>query len=196
MARAALATLLNAIVLAPAVALGDAGPAATISFLVLASAFSWFEARGGEALDLADGGFPWSALATALMTLAVFWLAALTALPSAPTLWLGAGLMAVGVALRHLAMRALGRAFVSEPRVQAKLVEHGVYRRMRHPSEAGLLALTLGAALLFGSITATLAWVLVLVPLIVIRVRAEDRELSRWFGPAHADYRRRVRTFG
>lgn len=195
MARGALAIVLNAIVLAPAVALGEAGSTAAITFMLLVSAFAWFEARGGVSLDLADGGFPWSALATALSTLAVFWLAALRASSSSPTLWFGAMSMGLGVALRSLAMCALGSAFVSEPRTRATLVEHGIYRHMRHPSEAGLLALTLGAALLFGSIAAALLWALVLVPLIVVRVRAEDRELSRWYGPAHADYCRRVGWF-
>jgi protein-S-isoprenylcysteine O-methyltransferase Ste14 len=193
--RGALAGLLNAIVLVPALWISDASLAVRLGFFVLISAFAWLEAHGGEALDLADEGFPWSALATALTMLAVFWLAALMTSPVGPGLIvLGASSMAVGIALRHRAMATLGSGFVSEVRVAPRLVERGIYGHMRHPSETGLLALTFGAALLFGSVVAGVVWALVLVPLVVHRIRAEDRELRICFGSAHADYCRRVRA--
>lgn len=196
--RGALAGLLNAIVLVPALLISDADSLVRIGFLVLVSAFAWLEARGGEALDLADEGFPWLALATALTTLGLFWLAAVTASPVGPSIVmivLGGSVMAIGIGLRHRAMATLGSGFVSEVRVAPHLIERGIYRHMRHPSETGLLALTLGAVLFFGSAVAIAAWVLVFVPLVVCRVRREDRELRLCFGSVHADYCRRVGAF-
>lgn len=192
-----LAVALNALVVGPALLLSDAGALSSALFFALVSAFAWLEARGGQALDLADGGFPWAALATAQATLGLFWLAALSAPAHASALALivGAGAMALGVTLRHLAMRALGRGFVSEVKVAPRLVEGGIYQRMRHPSEAGLLALTLGAAVLFESVAGLIAWALVFVPLVCWRVWAEDRELRLCFGTAHADYCRKVGAF-
>lgn len=195
--RGALATILNAIVLAPAVLMSDADTPILVSFIVLASAFAWFEARGGEALDLADEGYPWAALAAALTTLALFWLAALTPgeVSSTPASVIGGVLMAAGITLRSAAMRALGRNFVSEVKAAPRLVSAGIYRRMRHPSELGLLALTLGAGLLFGSWVSVTAWLLVMLPLVLVRVRAEDRELRCGFGSAHVEYCGRVGWF-
>jgi protein-S-isoprenylcysteine O-methyltransferase Ste14 len=53
-------------------------------------------------------------------------------------------------------------------------VRRGVYRWLDHPSEAGLLSLTAGAAVLFRSVAALLVWALVLAPLTFARVRAEN----------------------
>jgi protein-S-isoprenylcysteine O-methyltransferase Ste14 len=88
----------------------------------------------------------------------------------------GAVLMASGVVLRCLAIYTLGPRFVSELRVPPgqPLVRTGVYRWLDHPSEAGLLALTAGAAILFRSVDALLVWALVLAPLTFARVRAEN----------------------
>jgi len=51
-----------------------------------------------------------------------------------------------GVTLRALAVRTLGRNFRTEiVGVDNALVRSGVYRFLRHPSETGLLAASLGA---------------------------------------------------
>jgi len=51
---------------------------------------------------------------------------------------------------------------------------------MRHPSELGLLAAAVGAAVLMTSVAAAGVIVLGLAPLILVRCAAEDRTISRW----------------
>src|SRR5262249_41788739 len=104
------------------------------------------------------------AAATALGLLAVFEAAILGAVAWEPaallrdvlTLTFGAALFVSGAALRVSAIATLGEHFVFEARVtpEQPLVERGLYARMRHPSETGLLAMSLGAALLTQSTTA------------------------------------------
>ncbi|EDM75684.1 hypothetical protein PPSIR1_15810 [Plesiocystis pacifica SIR-1] len=199
--RAALAVGLNALVLGPALLLATLERAPALAFLALVSAFAGFEALGAEGQDRAldaREGLPRAELATALTTLGLFWLAPLTAQPAPPwsAVVAGAGLMAVGVALRHRAMGALGAGFVSEVRAARRLVQRGPYRYARHPSELGLLALTLGAGVMLASVVAVLAWAAVLVPLVVWRIRAEDRALRACFGRDYEDYARRVGALG
>ena len=98
--------------------------------------------------------------------------------------------MGAGVALRLAAVRALGRWFVSEPRVVPgqPLVRRGAFARLRHPSESGLLLLSLGACVLLGSVAGLAIWALAIVPLSLKRVAAEEAVLARAFGAAWRKY--------
>jgi protein-S-isoprenylcysteine O-methyltransferase Ste14 len=98
--------------------------------------------------------------------------------------------MASGVVLRCLAIRALGARFVSAARVAAggALEVTAIYRWLRHPSETGLLLFALGAALASSSAAALAIWAAVLLPASLLRVRREDRVLSRAFGDEHRRY--------
>lgn len=102
----------------------------------------------------------------------------------------GALVMLTGVGLRVAAVRTLGPQFVTAPRI-GPLVETGTYAWLRHPSEAGNLAVTLGACLLLGGRWAVLPWVGLLV---TVRscVWKEDVYLDRWHGRRHARYKARV----
>ncbi|HJW93303.1 MAG TPA: isoprenylcysteine carboxylmethyltransferase family protein [Thermoanaerobaculia bacterium] len=86
----------------------------------------------------------------------------------------GALVMLAGIALRCIAIYTLGDRFVSELRADAPLIRRGVYRFLDHPSEAGLLTLTLGACVLFGSIAAFAIWLFAVLPLTIARVRIEN----------------------
>jgi protein-S-isoprenylcysteine O-methyltransferase Ste14 len=90
----------------------------------------------------------------------------------------GGALIAGGVALRVAAIRQLGADFVSVRARPARVAATGVYRWMRHPSEVGLAAVALGAAVLLGSVVAAALAAGVLLPLAVARCRAEDRLLA------------------
>ena len=107
---------------------------------------------------------------------------------------LGAALMLVGILLRAAAMRALAGRFVSGVRAAPSndLVMHGLYATLRHPSETGLLCIAAGAALLLGSNSALLVCGLAFLPLVVIRVRYEDKDLRRLYGRDYARYAARV----
>lgn len=193
--RGSLAAIGNAIVLAPAFAWSPASVGPLLVFAGSVTVFAWSEASASEGVDLGAETWRSPALATALTTLAIFVLALITARDAPPALVAaGAGTMLAGVALRRVAMRTLGREFVSEPRAAPVLVQSGVYAHLRHPSETGLLAVGLGAAITLASPWALACWALVAVPLTLARVRAEDRELHACFGPDHESYCRRVRA--
>ena len=178
--RAGLALVLNTAVVGPVLVIADLDPGPALLFMILVNAFAAFEAAGAEAVDHFDGRYPVAELATALATLALFWLAALTgeASPPGPLMLLGALVMVFGIGLRHVAMRTLGSAFITQVRPKTTLKREGVYSLVRHPSELGLLAITLGSALTLSSEPALLAWLIAFVPLTLHRIRAEDKELA------------------
>lgn len=118
-------------------------------------------------------------LATGLTLLAVH-VTAIATRGEAPMLALGLALIGCGVALRVSAIRALGGAFVSTTTAPSRVVRSGPYRWMRHPSEVGLLAAAVGAAVLMTSVVAAGVIVIGLVPLILVRCAAEDRTIARW----------------
>jgi protein-S-isoprenylcysteine O-methyltransferase Ste14 len=93
-------------------------------------------------------------------------------------------LLALGVGLRVVAVRTLGRWFLDEPRVVPGQphIRTGIYRHMHHPSEVGNLLICLGLAWMLGSVGAVAATVVALCPLTLIRVRIEDRVLREHFG--------------
>jgi protein-S-isoprenylcysteine O-methyltransferase Ste14 len=139
------------------------------------------------------------------VALADRWLARATALGVAFALigapfeiaWRGQGsawpfaIVLLGALLRAGAISTLGRAFISEAVAPPRLNVNGVYARVRHPSEAGLLLVSAGCALAapgwacaagFVAVAVTSAW----------RIRREDRALAHAFGALHRAYVGRV----
>ncbi len=183
---------------------------AVVAFLVLATLFYGADTikdlRNGveqPAWDIAvatgQGMLQALALATGLALLADFWVALATRVGQASpvTGWqqaAGASLMLTGVVLRWLAISRLGRFFVTPIQVAPgqPLVCDGVYRIVRHPSETGILAAALGASMLLGAWVAGIVWAAVILPLVMIRVRWEDRILQRAFGKRYLVYQSRT----
>jgi protein-S-isoprenylcysteine O-methyltransferase Ste14 len=113
-----------------------------------------------------------------------------TAVAGAVVLVLGLMLTAGGVAgvVRH-------RTTIVPHHPVATLVTDGAYRISRNPMYTGLATAYLGAAVLLGS-----WWPVALSPVVVLAVlalviRPEERYLGERFGPAYADYRARVRRW-
>ena len=106
---------------------------------------------------------------------------------------LGGALLLSGVALRAAAFRTLGRRFRTEIEVvDAVLVRKGVYRFLRHPSETGLLAASIGAALLLQSTIGFVVWCVALLPVTLERLSLEESALERRFGKAYERYAEEV----
>ena len=103
--------------------------------------------------------------------------------------------MLAGALLRYAAIRALGARFVTEIHVGPELVRRGVYGRIRHPSETGLLLAAMGAGLLLSSPAAGAVFVVLLLPVVVVRTRIEDDALGSAFGPSHDRYVREAGRF-
>jgi protein-S-isoprenylcysteine O-methyltransferase Ste14 len=170
---------------------GAARTPGVLAFLSLATAFwlaeTWARAGRGEA-----HGDP-LAVVSGLGLLAVFWTGLGTTEPvPAWSLVTGAAVMSAGVILRVLAIRELGTWFSSQIGVYGgqPLVMTGPYRRLRHPSETGLLAIALGSAPVLGSAASLVPFALVLLPSVLVRMHREDRVLGEALGEAHARWRR------
>jgi protein-S-isoprenylcysteine O-methyltransferase Ste14 len=75
-----------------------------------------------------------------------------------------------------------------------RLVESGIYARVRHPRYLSAMAVLMGTALLSGSWRLLYLSVLS-VPLYYLLTWVEERELLRRIGAPYAEYRRRVPRF-
>lgn len=107
--------------------------------------------------------------------------------------WLGIALYVVGGALRLWPVFVLGHRFSGLVAIQPehKLVTEGMYGVIRHPSYLGLLVNSLGWGLAFRSGVGVLLAV-VLLPLLVARIRAEEALLRAHFGDEYEAYRGRT----
>jgi protein-S-isoprenylcysteine O-methyltransferase Ste14 len=75
-----------------------------------------------------------------------------------------------------------------------ELAETGIYARVRHPRYTGMFAAVAGACLLGGTLRMWLVAALWL-PLALLAIALEERELRARFGGPYADYCRRVPRF-
>jgi protein-S-isoprenylcysteine O-methyltransferase Ste14 len=103
---------------------------------------------------------------------------------------LGTALFACGVFLRLSAIQELKTAFGTPPwaseGVSVKM--DGIFAWVRHPSELGLALICLGLALAGNSLTAFGAFAFVLFPLMLLRIKQEERWLMRRTQGAYASY--------
>src|SRR5688500_9616 len=69
------------------------------------------------------------------------------------TFVVGALLIAIGIVVAFLGIRHLDRSMSPMPRPieSAELIQHGVYRRLRHPIYAALIVMTFGWGLVMAS---------------------------------------------
>lgn len=99
-------------------------------------------------------------------------------------------LFAAGVALRWWAIASLGRLFTVDVAIAAdhRLIDHGPYRLIRHPSYAGALLAFLGLGLTMGSLPALGALLLPSLAAYHYRIVVEEAALQRGLGSAYSDY--------
>ncbi len=184
----------------------DVGSAAEnhslLLFLLMASI--WFFAEGVASIyetrrPTATSNKSWLEIKIGLATLVTFWICVVdvsAAGPSEPGLAAAAGVtvMAMGVFSRYLSMRTLGRFFLNEVAVVPgqPLVTHGIYRVVRHPSEAGTLSLAFGATVLCQSMFGIAVFLVLLLPAVMRRIRLEDEVLRSHHPVAFARYARAV----
>ena len=103
-------------------------------------------------------------------------------------------LCCVGIMTRVLALKALGKYFSAYVTLQPnhRLVQEGIYGRIRHPLYLSLLMAPTGIALVFDSWLALP--ILVLSAIFVFdRIPREERLLAAHFGREFAAYQRRTR---
>lgn len=145
--------------------------------IVLLAVIALAVAEGGRR-DPARWGAPGTKLSLASgITLLATTIAAAT---SGRTALLGLVPIAVGVALRAFAMRELGDAFTSETVFVPgrPIVETGLYRWTRHPSDLGLVLYAAGLAILGASLVAG-AFAIMALATAAVRIAFEEREKGR-----------------
>lgn len=109
--------------------------------------------------------------------------------------YLGCLFIAFGVTIRLIAVVTLKQQFATKVSIieRHKLVETGIYKRIRHPAYLGYLASLFGIGLVLGN------WIglttLVVLPLlgILYRIHVEERVLLGYFGSAYQEYAKRTK---
>ncbi len=108
---------------------------------------------------------------------------------------LGLALSALGLAVRFVAIRTLGKFFSHELKVVSghRIVEEGLYRYLRHPSYTGFGLILVGLPLMLGSWYGFWAIVMLVVVGFSIRIWWEERVLVEHFGDAYRAYQKRTK---
>ena len=107
----------------------------------------------------------------------------------------GMAAIAVGAWLLVRGVADLGRSLspMPRPRADGRLIESGIYARLRHPIYAGMIFASFGWSVLTGSIGAFVA-AFALAVFLDAKARREEMWLLERYGE-YADYRRRSKRF-
>jgi protein-S-isoprenylcysteine O-methyltransferase Ste14 len=107
--------------------------------------------------------------------------------------WLGAPLVAAGVAMAVWGVRSLGRSLTpgTEPLPGAPLVTSGAYAHSRHPIYAGIVLLLAGYTLAWSNWTLALVVGVVALKYFGAKAKVEERWLVRRYG-LYESYMRQV----
>ena len=118
-------------------------------------------------------------------------------IPRKINLWISViGMVVVGLRiwLKWWAMLTLGEYWSVhiEIRESHKLIKDGPYRYLRHPAYFSNLIEYLGVTLIANAYYTLIGVLLIYVPLNLVRLHLEERELIRKFGEEYEDYRKNV----
>ncbi|CAH9134034.1 unnamed protein product [Cuscuta epithymum] len=109
---------------------------------------------------------------------------------------LGLGLVVLGEIIRKLAIITAGRSFTHLIKVHHeehhKLVTHGLYKYMRHPSYCGFFIWSVGTQIMLCNPVSTVAYAVVVWRFFYERIPYEEYFLRQFFGAQYLDYARRV----
>ena len=103
----------------------------------------------------------------------------------------GMALVVIGLIIRVCAASTLRRFYSSTLVIRSdhQLITHGIYRFVRHPIYLGVLVSVIGMPVAASSLYGLLI-MLTLIPIILNRIRMEERMLIGEFGNAYRAYQR------
>lgn len=109
-----------------------------------------------------------------------------------PSVYLGYGLVILGLSIRWYSIYSLGRSFQVNVTIMKdqQLVKHGIYKLVRHPSYTGLLLYYAGLGLIMHNYISLL--ILLIGPLfaVAMRIAKEEKFLEDHFGEDYTRYRK------
>src|SRR5450755_4884962 len=110
---------------------------------------------------------------------------------------LGTIMLIAGAVLRRYFFNALGKSFTGTVIVSKdqQIVQHGVYRRVRHPSYTAAILMFTGVGLALGSWISVAILFLVHCCLYGIRVAVEEKALVETLGEPYRQYMSRTKRF-
>jgi protein-S-isoprenylcysteine O-methyltransferase Ste14 len=108
--------------------------------------------------------------------------------------WAGLATMLIALWLFRRSHADLGEhwSVTLEIREAHRIVEHGVYRRIRHPMYAAIWLFSLAQALLIDNWIAGPSALVTFAPLYLVRTPREEALLREHFGEAYREYERRT----
>jgi len=103
---------------------------------------------------------------------------------------LGLTLIIVGSVVRWIAIRTLGKFFTVKVTIfdNHRLIDKGIYGRIRHPAYSGSLLSFFGLGLFFSSWITLPVIFLPILSAFLYRIKIEERALREKFGQAYIDY--------
>ena len=106
----------------------------------------------------------------------------------------GLGVFLIGVYIRVVTMRTLGKYFLTDLRTlqNHRLIKHGIYKHIRHPAYLGTVLFSIGIPLIFSSLYGFLL-MLALFPSYLYRIRIEESVLLEEFGDKYREYMKKTK---
>lgn len=106
----------------------------------------------------------------------------------------GLVIFGIGIAIRSIAIVQLGRFHTPNVAVLAdhEVIDHGLYRNVRHPSYLGALIAFFGFGLALGNWLSLLVIALLTPPVYLFRIREEEAALAAALGKSYESYRCRT----
>jgi protein-S-isoprenylcysteine O-methyltransferase Ste14 len=116
--------------------------------------------------------------------------------PGASTfLWIGIGVMLLGLILRHWSIISLGRFFRTTIELEKgqKVIDNGPYRYIRHPSYAGIILFFIGYGIVSKDWLSLGVAVFLPIASLIYRIQIEEKELAEGMGPDYVAYQKRTK---
>jgi protein-S-isoprenylcysteine O-methyltransferase len=109
--------------------------------------------------------------------------------------YLGCFFIAFGVIIRLIAVATLKQQFTTQVSIieRHKIVEAGIYKRIRHPAYLGYLVSLLGIGLVLGNWVGLIGLVALPLAGILYRIHVEESVLLGYFGSAYQEYANRTK---
>jgi len=118
-----------------------------------------------------------------MILVGLFWHA-----PWTPMRVAGLVIFVLSFGILTLARMQLGNSFSITPQAK-QVIKHGIYSKVRHPVYVFGLLMFFGL-ILYINMPILLVVLAILIPVQVMRARAEERVLEEKFGAEYADYRK------